>query len=223
MIERNISEKKRIFIVDDHPIIRQGLTQLINQEPDLVVCREAENVRTTLELISTVKPDLVITDISLKGTNGIELIKILREQYPSLPSLVFSMHAESLYAERALRAGAKGYIMKGDNPAKLIEAIRFILKNKSPYISNSVLINIINKIGEKNFSKKSSTLDFLTNRELEIFLLLGQGNGTFQIAEQLSISKKTVESHRANIKKKLKINRSGELVYYAVHWTLRDK
>jgi DNA-binding NarL/FixJ family response regulator len=210
-------QKNRIFIVDDHPIVRKGLAQLINQEEDLVVCGEADNAETALELLKKVKPDLAIVDISLRGLDGIELTKLIRARFDSIPVLVVSMHDESLFAERALKVGARGYIMKQEAIEKMMEAIRKVLRGEL-YVSERVSANIVKRFVDGKAEGVSSPEGLLSDRELEVFQLIGQGFGTRQIADQLHVSVKTVESYRANIKEKLNLKNATELMKHAVHW-----
>jgi len=211
------SPKKQILIVDDHPMMRQGLAQLIGLEPDLAVCGEAENAGGALGAIGALKPDLVLADISLPGKNGLELIKDFQTIQPGLPVLVISMHDESLYAERVLRAGGRGYIMKQEGGKKLMQAIRQVLDGKI-YVSEKMSANILEIFSGRRAGAESSPLERLTDREFEIFQLIGQGQRTRDIAEKLHLSVKTVDAHRANIKSKLKLNSATELVRYAVRW-----
>jgi DNA-binding NarL/FixJ family response regulator len=209
--------KARVLVVDDHPIVRQGLVQLLNCESDFMVCAEAGDARKAMAAIAEAKPDLGIVDISLQGTNGIELIKNIVAQWPDFPILVLSMHDESLYAERALRAGAKGYLMKQEAPEKLMEALRRIL-NGQIYVSEKLSNKMMhNAIGGKN-REDTSPVANLSDRELEVLQLIGQGHGTRQIAEDLCLSVKTIESHRAHIKEKLTLKTAPEMVRFAVQW-----
>jgi DNA-binding NarL/FixJ family response regulator len=220
MIKKDIAghkQKHKIFIVDDHPIVRKGLTQLINQENDLVVCGEAESANSALEVLKKLKPDLAIVDISLQGVDGIELIKTMKIRYSSLPVLVVSMHDESVFAERALRAGARGYIMKQEAIERMMEAIRRVLKGDL-YISGRVSENIVKRFIDGKTEIPSSPIEVLSDRELEVFQLIGQGYGTSRIAQELHLSIKTVESYRANIKEKFKLKNAAELMKHAVHW-----
>jgi len=209
---------KRIFIVDDHPMMRQGLAQLIGAELDLSVCGEAENGERALDNLSSLKPDLVLADISLPGKNGLELIKDFQTLQPSLPVLVISMHDESLYAERVLRAGGRGYIMKQEGGKKLMQAIRQVLDGKI-YVSEKMSADILEIFSGRRAGAESSPLEKLTDREFEVFQLIGQGKGTRNIAEKLHLSVKTVEVHRANIKAKLKLKSAPELIRSAVRWS----
>jgi len=214
--------KKTVFVVDDHPIVRQGLALLINQEADLSVCGEAEEMHSALSAIHAVRPDILIVDISLNGPDGLELLKNIRITSPRLPVLVLSMHDETIYAERALRAGANGYIMKQEATEKVLVALRRILSGEiyvSDRIANSMLRHYVRGV---NPSEHSSISD-LTDRELEVFRLIGEGQGTRQIAEALHLSVKTVESYQAHIKEKLSLRSARELVQHAVQWNVREK
>jgi len=215
--------KKKGFVIDDHPIIRQGLTLLINQEADLAVCGEAEEMHSALKAIEACHPDILIVDISLNGPDGLELLKNIRITSPRLPVLILSMHDESIYAERALRAGANGYIMKQEATEKVLVALRRILSGEiyvSDRIANSMLRHYV-RGGHP--SQAHSTIADLTDRELEVFRLIGEGQGTRQIAEALHLSVKTVESYQAHIKDKLSLRTARELVQHAVEWTVREK
>ncbi len=211
------SQKQKIFIVDDHPIVRKGLVQMIDQDPGLVVCGEADGAQSALESLKKCKPDLIIVDISLQGVDGIELIKTIKARHGNLPALVVSMHDESLFAERALRAGARGYIMKQEAIEKMMGAIRKVLRGEL-YISEKVSANIVNKFISGKSEGVRSPIEALSHREFEVFQLIGQGFGTRQIAKDLNVSVKTVESYRANIKEKLKLSTATELIKHAVHW-----
>jgi DNA-binding NarL/FixJ family response regulator len=214
--------KKTVFVVDDHPIVRQGLALLINQETDLTVCGEAEEMHSALSAIQAVRPDILIVDISLNGPDGLELLKHIRLGAPRLPVLILSMHDESIYAERALRAGANGYIMKQEATEKVLVALRRILSGEiyvSDRIANSMLRHYVRGV---NPSEHSSISD-LTDRELEVFRLIGEGHGTRQIAETLHLSVKTVESYQAHIKEKLSLRSARELVQHAVQWNVRER
>lgn len=216
------AKKKTVFVVDDHPIVRQGLTLLINREADLVVCGEAEEMQLALSAIQTTRPDILIVDISLNGPDGLELLKNIRITSPRLPVLILSMHDESIYAERALRAGANGYIMKQEATEKVLVALRRILSGEiyvSDRIANSMLRHYVRGA---NVSEHTSVSD-LTDRELEVFRLIGEGQGTRQIAEALHLSVKTVESYQAHIKEKLSLRSARELVQHAVEWNVREK
>jgi DNA-binding NarL/FixJ family response regulator len=210
--------RARILIVDDHPIVRQGLTELINHESDLFVCGEAEDAHQAMGAIRTLGPDMVIVDISLKETSGMELIKDIKFQYPDLLVLALSMHDESLYAERALRAGAKGYVMKQEATEKVVTAIHKVLGGQV-YVSESMAGKMVRKLVGGGSESGTSPIDRLSDRELEVFLLIGRGHGTRQIAEKLHLSIKTIETYRAHIKEKLNLADAAELLQYAIQWT----
>ena len=211
------SQKKRILIVDDHPMMRQGLAQLIGNEPDLLVCCEAENAHQALEAISKSLPDLVLADIAMPGRNGLELIKDIQAMNPGLAVLVISMYDESLYAERVLRAGGRGYIMKQEGGKKLMEAIRHVLDGQI-YVSEKMSSRILEIFSGRGSESGGSGVGSLSDREFEVFQLIGQGHSTRAIAERLHLSAKTVEVHRVNIKTKLKIGTASELIRHAVRW-----
>src|SRR5271170_3956498 len=217
-----MARKKTVFLVDDHPIVRQGLTLLINQESDLTVCGEAEEMHSALSAILALRPNILIVDISLNGPDGLELLKNIRINSPRLPVLILSMHDESIYAERALRAGASGYIMKQEATEKVLVALRRILSGEiyvSERIANSMLQHYVRGADPAGHSSISE----LTDRELEVFRLIGEGHGTRQIAEALHLSVKTVESYQAHIKEKLSLRSARELVQHAVRWNVREK
>lgn len=208
--------RKRLLILDDHPMMREGLAQLINNESDLSVCGEAGTGREALTLVEKVRPQLVLADISLPDTNGLEIIKDMHALHPGLAVLVISMHEESIYAERALRAGARGYIMKQEGGKKLMEAIRRVLGGQI-YVSEKMSASLLESLAGQS-AKGKSPIGQLSDREFEVLQLLGQGKGTREIAEQLHLSVKTVDAHRANIKRKLALKTGPELVRYAVRW-----
>ena len=207
----------RVLIVDDHPIMRQGLAQLIKHEADLIVCGEAENARQAMEAIAQGKPDLVLADISLPDKNGLELIKDIQALHPGLPVLVLSMHDESLYAERVLRAGGRGFIMKEEGGKKLMEAIRQVLGGQV-YVSGKMSAKILEVFSGHRAASARPSVEQLTDREFEVFQHIGRGLSTSQIAEKLHISVKTVEVHRVNIKTKLQLKTAPELMLHAVRW-----
>src|SRR5579862_6169528 len=213
------SKKGKIFVVDDHPIVRQGLALLINREHDLTVCGEAEDAQSALPAIAALRPDILIVDISLNGPDGLDLLKDIRIRYPEMPVLILSMHDESIYAERALRAGAQGYIMKQEATEKVLVALRRILSHEI-YVSEHIANRMLQRyIGSPSGGRPSSIAD-LTDRELEVFRLIGEGHSTRQIAEELHISVKTVESYQAHIKEKLSLRSARELVQHAIEWTV---
>jgi DNA-binding NarL/FixJ family response regulator len=209
--------KAKIVIVDDHPIVREGLADLINKEKDLVVCGQAEDASQAMKAIRALKPDMVTVDISLKGADGLELIKDIKIQYPDLAVLALSMHKESLYAERALRAGAKGYITKHEATKKVVMAIRKVL-NGELYLSDKMTEKLVHKLVGGEPEAGASPVERLTDRELEVFSLFGQGYGTRQISEQLHLSVKTVETYRSRIKEKLNLTSASELLRHAFQW-----
>jgi DNA-binding NarL/FixJ family response regulator len=212
--------KRRLLLVDDHPIVREGFAQLINHEPDLEVCGLASNAAKALDDIAALKPDLVIVDISLEGTNGLELMKHLHCANLGVPVLALSMHAEYLYAERALRAGAMGYVMKHSPTEEVLAAIRQVLRGER-YLSEKMRARMLDKLSTGAIPQNGSEIECLSDRELEVFQLIGSGRKTRQIAEQLKLSVKTVETYRAHIKEKLKLQDGAELVRYAVEWNQR--
>jgi DNA-binding NarL/FixJ family response regulator len=216
------TKKSKVFVVDDHPIVRQGLALLINRESDLTVCGEAEDAQTAVQAVATAKPDVLVVDISLNGPDGLDLLKDVRMRYPGLPVLILSMHDESIYAERALRAGAQGYIMKQEATEKVLVALRRILSAEI-YVSERIANRMLQRyIGNRSAGRPSSIAD-LTDRELEVFRLIGEGHSTRQIAEELHISVKTVESYQAHIKEKLSLRTARELVQHAIQWNVGEK
>ena len=216
------TKKSKVFVVDDHPIIRQGLALMINRESDLAVCGEAEDAQTAIQAVATAKPDIMIVDISLNGPDGLDLLKDIRMRYPELPVLILSMHDEVIYAERALRAGAQGYIMKQEATEKVLVALRRIL-TREIYISERIANRMLQRyIGSRGAGRPSSIAD-LTDRELEVFRLIGEGHSTRRIAEELHISVKTVESYQAHIKEKLSLRSARELVQHAIQWSVGEK
>ncbi len=220
--QSQIGRKKRILVVDDHPIVRQGLALLINREPDMVVCGEAEDAMSAMHVISSARPDVLIVDLSLSGPDGLDLLKNVRTTHPSLPVLILSMHDESIYAERALRAGANGYIMKQVATEKVLVAVRRILGGEI-YVSDRIANRMLKHFVTGSVAPGDSTVADLSDRELEVFRLIGIGHGTRQIAEELHISVKTVESYQAHIKDKLSLRSSRELVQHAIQWSINEK
>ena len=212
---------RRLVIVDDHPIVRRGIQSLISQEPDLEICGEAAGAAEALGVIRTTHPDAVVIDISLNGTDGIELTKSVRAEFAKLPILIMSMHDESIYAERVLRCGASGYVMKQEIADHVVNALRTILKGEI-YVSGPVRQALLGRISGKAETATGSPIDCLSDRELEVFRLIGQGQGTRQIAENLHLSVKTIETYRAHIKEKLNIDNATELVRSAVQFSVRD-
>jgi len=214
--------RHRVFVVDDHPIVRQGLALLIDQEPDLVVCGAAEEAESALAAIGASRPDVLVLDISLPGPDGIDLLKTIRSTDPTLPILVLSMHDEATYAQRALRAGANGYIMKQEATENVLVALRRILRQEvylSDRIANRMLRQLVSHGG---LGASQAPIARLSDRELEVFRLIGAGLGTRQIADELRISIKTVESYQAHIKEKLELQSSRDLVQRAIEWRMNE-
>ena len=212
------SNKTRVLIVDDHPMTRTGLAYLINHQPDMTTCYEAQNAAEALEGVLSTTPDLVLTDFTLPDKNGLELIKDIRAVRPDLPILVISMHEESLYAERVLRAGARGYITKEEGGERLMRAIRHVLSG-TIYVSDKMSARILELFSGGPSRQQRSLVQSLTDREFETFELFGEGLSTQQIARRLCVSMKTISAHRANIKKKLQLRTTNELIAYAARWT----
>lgn len=216
-MEKTDDNKKKILIVEDHPIVRRGFASLINHEPDLVVCGDAEDVHGALEAIDRCQPDLVLIDIFLKDSSGIDLIKTLQERCKGLPVLVVSMHEESLYADRVIRAGAMGYVMKREAEQTIVTAIRRILEGRV-YLSDRMQERVLLSYSGRRTEAARSPLEALSDRELEIFERLGHGQSIRKIAEDLHLSVKTVDAHRAHIKEKLALESSTEVLQHAVRW-----
>lgn len=208
---------KKVFIVDDHPMMREGLAQMIGNQPDLQVCGEAGTAQEAVEKIRLLKPELVLTDISLPGRNGLELIKDVKAVLPKTLVLVISMHDEGLYAERVLRAGGRGYIMKQEGGKKIAQAMRNVLSGQI-YVSEKMSSKILEIFSGRGADVATSPVEKLTDREFEILQLIGRGLETKAMADQLHLSTKTIEAHRANIKTKLKLKSMVELIHYAVRW-----
>ena len=209
-------KKTKVFLIDDHPLVREWLATLLNRQSDFLVCGEASNGAEAIQLMTTVKPDVAIVDISLEGGSGIELIKGIKAAHPNVVMVVLSMHDESLYAERALRAGAKGYVMKREATKKIIPAIRRVLEGKL-FVSDKFLTTIAERLVEWNVSPGSPVAQ-LSDREMEVFQMIGQGMETRQIAEAMHVNFKTVQAFSARIKKKLMVANATELVREAVLW-----
>ncbi len=210
-------DKVKILVVDDHPVLRKGIVYLIDSQPDLMVCGEADDARKALDAVTSTKPQMALVDITLQDTNGLELIKNIIAILPDLPILVLSMHDETLYAERALRAGARGYIMKQEATDNLLTAIRQIMSGEI-YLSRKMETKLLRQFASGRPASAGTSLDRLSDRELEVFHLIGQGNSTRDIAEQLHISVKTVETHRMHIMEKLDLKNSPELMRFAIQW-----
>jgi DNA-binding NarL/FixJ family response regulator len=211
------NRKRKVFLVEDHPVTREGLAQLINYQDDLHVCGFAGTAAKTLGGIAASRPDLVVVDVSLPDGHGIELVKDIKASHPDLCVLVLSMHDELLYAERAIRAGASGYVMKQEPTDTVLNAARQILNGK-PYLSPKLQERVLQRFATGLSEPVNSEVERLTDRELEVFELIGQGRGTREIAEQLRLSVSTVETHRAHLKEKLELDSATELVRRAVEW-----
>jgi len=213
-----IGEKKRVLLVDDHPMMRGGLAQVINQQEDLLVCCEAGDAFEAMQRIASSTPDLAVVDISLEGgKSGLELIKDIQALHPEVPILVMSMHDESLYAERVLRAGARGYVMKKAGGEAVLQAIRQVLSGKV-YVSERISAQILDNFAGTRSAKHRSPIEMLTDRQFEVFKLIGEGCITREIAQRLHISPKTVDVYRQNLKEKLKLPSATSLIQHAVRW-----
>lgn len=215
------SRKRGIYIVDDHAVFREGLALLINKTEDLVVLGESSELAGTVGAIRETAPDLVLLDISLKDSSGIELLKDLRKTKIDVPVLVLSMHDEKVYADRVIRAGARGYIMKQEPSARLLEAIRRILEGKR-YLSDGMTEQMLNLQFEKKKQPGESPVEHLSNRELEVLELIGRGLSTHQIAQRVNLNVKTIGTYREKLKKKLNITSAVELTRFAIHWVEKE-
>jgi DNA-binding NarL/FixJ family response regulator len=215
------ARRRRVFVVDDHPIVRQGLALLINQQPDLTVCGEAEDAQSALESLASAEPDILVVDISLQGPDGLDLLKAIRSHDANLPVLILSMHDETVYAERALRAGAQGYIMKQEATEQVLIALRRIL-SQDVYVSDRIASRMLQRYIGTSKADGAPSMTELTDRELEVFRLIGKGHSTRQIAVELHLSIKTVESYQSHIKEKLALRTSRELVQHAIHWAVNQ-
>lgn len=209
--------KRRILLVDDHPLTREGLAANLSRQTDLEVCGEASNPGEAMSLLPKLKPDLMVTDMTMPGRSGVEFIKDVHAMMPDLPILVLSMHDEMLYAERALRAGARGYLMKDAGSAKVLEAIRHILSGQA-YVSAAMSARLLDAVTGRRPRGSSSPIEKLSDREFEVFQLLGHGQSTNDIARTLHLSPKTVDVHRGRIKEKLQLKDAPSLIHYAVRW-----
>jgi DNA-binding NarL/FixJ family response regulator len=212
-----VARKSRVFIVDDHPLVREGLANLINEQGDLIVCGEAEDSVEAITRLATARPDVALIDISLKNESGLELVKNLKVQFPSVALIVLSMHDEALYAERALRAGARGYVMKRETTKSVLASIRQVLKG-GVYVSERVVNRIAARSGGSRKAAASSPVERLSDRELEIFRLLGEGRTPSQIASDLNLSLKTVQAYCARAKEKFGVTSLTELLRAALRW-----
>jgi DNA-binding NarL/FixJ family response regulator len=214
--------KVKILIVDDHPMMREGMAQLIGQQPDMEVCGQAGDAHDGLEQVKLLKPTLVVADLTLPGRDGLELIKDIQALEAGVSVLVLSMHDESLYAERVLRAGGRGYVMKQEGGKRILEAIRQVSAGKI-FVSDKMSAKILEIFSGRRPENAASPVENLTDREFEVFQLIGQGIETKDLARQLHVSPKTIEVHRAKIKVKLKIKSMTELIRYAVRWVDSEK
>ena len=211
------ADKKRIFVVDDHAMFRDGLRRLVDMEPDLMVCGDAPDAAGAMQQIYQSRPDLIIVDLSLEGTSGIDLIKNIKRDFEDTPVLVVSMHAESLYGDRAFRAGAMGYVMKSEPATTVIDAIRKVLSG-DVHISEKMATLVVSKFVQGESNQPPSPLETLSDRELEVFRMLGQGKGTREIAEEMNLALPTVSTFKNRIKEKLKMKNSTETILYALQW-----
>lgn len=209
--------KKQILVVEDHPIFRLGLRELINQEPDMIVCGEAQDAGRAWQEITRLQPDLVIADITLEDGDGIELTKRIKRHYKAMPVLILSLHDEFLYAERALHAGARGYIMKQEAMELVVTAARQVLAGKI-YLNEPMKEHILANLSLTRQGREQISMERLTDRELEVFSMIGQGLSTREIADKLNLSVKTIGTHRERIKVKLHLKNANELLRHAVHW-----
>jgi DNA-binding NarL/FixJ family response regulator len=219
--EEPILEKRRIFIVDDHAMFRDGLRRLIDLEPDLTVCGDAPDAADGLSGIRETTPDLIIVDISLDTTSGIDLIKAIKRDFEDMPVLVVSMHSESLYGDRALRAGAMGYVMKSEPATTVVSAIRTVLSG-NVHISENMATLVVSKFVKGDTEQIPSPLEALSDRELEVFRMLGQGKGTREIAQEMNVAIPTISSFKNRIKEKLKFKNSTEMILYALQWFRKE-
>ena len=214
--------KSRVMIVEDHPMVRQGLAVLIEDEPDLTICGLTEGSEETLRMIPQMKPDVIVIDIALGEESGLTLIKQVHDKWPELPVLALSMHDEALYAERALRAGAMGYIMKKEAMDKVMTAIRRVLAHEI-FVSEKMASRMVNKLLDRRGGETKNPLETLSDREFEVFNLISQGIGPTEIAQRLSLSVKTVETHREHVKEKLGLKSGAELTRFALEWAMNRR
>jgi DNA-binding NarL/FixJ family response regulator len=217
----SVAPKKRIYIVDDHAMFRDGLRRLIDLEPDLTVCGDAPDAAQGLKGIGESAPDLVIVDISLETTSGIDLIKAIKRDHEDMPVLVVSMHSESLYGDRSLRAGAMGYVMKSEPATRVVAAIRTVLSG-NVHISESMTTLVVSKFVKGESDQVPSPLEALSDREMEVFRMLGQGKGTREIAQEMNVALPTISSFKNRIKEKLKFKNSTEMILYALQWFRKE-
>jgi DNA-binding NarL/FixJ family response regulator len=217
-----MAQKAKVLLVDDHPMVREWLANLINQQSDLEVCGEADSAPKALQMIGLAKPEVAIVDISMEGGSGIELIKNSKASHPGVMVIVLSMHDEALYAERALRAGARGYIMKREATKRVLQAIRCVLGGQL-YLSDKMAVTLAERFVDGQPETEASVIEKLSDRELEVFQLLGRGHNTRQVADDLHVSLKTVQSFCARIKEKLNFANGAELLREAVRWQDRQQ
>ena|ERR1041385_1309543 len=217
MDSSNSPGKRRVLLVDDHPMTREGLAALINRQADLEVCSEASNPAEAMSELSKWKPDLMVTDMTMPGRSGIEFLKDVHAQMPDLPMVVLSMHDEMLYAERALRAGARAYLMKDSGSAKVLEVIRLVLSGQS-YVSPQMSARLLDAMTGRRPRGSNSPIEKLSDREFEVFQLLGTGKSTKEVALAMNLSPKTVDVHRARIREKLQLKDATSLLHCAVRW-----
>jgi DNA-binding NarL/FixJ family response regulator len=221
ILKQSLKQKSKVFIVDDHPIVRYGITRILNNEPDFTVCGDSESAEKALSAIENLRPDFIIVDISLKDMDGLQLTRIIRERHPKMPIVILSMHDERIYAHKALRAGANGYIMKEESSEKLVTAIRQILQGDI-FVSEQVQKNVLHAYASKEKAREIPSINKLSDREREIFLLVGAGHTSRSIADKLNLSVKTIETHRLRIKQKFGLNGSEKLTQAAVEWAKRE-
>ncbi len=214
------SQQRRILLVDDHAIVREGFAEIINNKPDLQVCGQSSTASRALEAVSRLRPDLVVVDLSLQGGSGLELIKQIRAVHPHVPMLVLSMHDEALYAERCLRAGALGYVMKQEEAETVMQAVHSVLRGEV-HVSEAIRGRMLNTLVGRQLARDQTGIPRLSDREIEVFQLMGEGRTTRQIAQKLRLSLSTIETHRAHIKEKLNLRNAAELMRAAVEWATR--
>jgi DNA-binding NarL/FixJ family response regulator len=216
-METDVTEKTKIVLVDDHDVVRRGLASLITADPTLDICGEADSVSSAMEVIARTQPKLVLVDMSLKDSDGLELLRRIAAEFPDVLTLVLSMYDESVYAERALRAGARGYVRKIDVAGKILIAIRRVLAG-DVYVNDEIASTLLNRLSSGKRAESKAPIERLSDRELQVVRAIGQGLSNREIAQQLFISVKTVESHREHIKEKLRLGSSGELLRYAIEF-----
>jgi DNA-binding NarL/FixJ family response regulator len=214
---REARGRARVLLVDDHPIVREGLARVIDQQADFAVCGSAVSAHEALQAVVSTKPDLAVVDVSLDGSHGIELVKELRARHPALPVVMLSMHDETLYAERALRAGAKGYVMKREPPQRLLQAMRKVLQGGLCF-SEAVTARMLERVSRSSSGEVPLPMERLSDRELEVLEMIGHGRTTRQIADTLHLSMKTVQAHREHLKEKLELPDATSLARHAIHW-----